>query len=86
MASWLVVYYRLRDSNLMIHRGVPIRVNQQDNRGHYITNPNNTQNSRANHLENIVYHFLGNWIAGFRGFKLMEINSNGCFPGTQNFP
>ena len=25
-------------------------------------------------LENIVYHFLGNWIAGFRGFKLMEIN------------
>ena len=26
--------------------------------------------------------FLGNGVAGFRGFKLMEINSNGCFPGV----
>ena len=24
---------------------------------------------------------LGNWIAGFRGFKLMEINSSSCFLG-----
>ena len=25
--------------------------------------------------------FVGNGKAGFRGFQLMEINSNGCFPG-----
>ena len=29
-------------------------------------------------LEHIVYLFF---VAGSRGFKLMEINSNGCFPG-----
>ena len=35
-------------------------------------------------LENIgKYHVLGNWIAGFRGFKLMENHSN-LFPGMRN--
>ena len=25
---------------------------------------------------------LGNWIAGFKGFKVVgEMDSNGCFPG-----
>ena len=29
---------------------------------------------KTKNLENIVYFFSGNWIAVFRGFKLMEIN------------
>ena len=28
-----------------------------------------------------VPFFLATGLLGFRGFKLMEINSNGCFPG-----
>ena len=30
-----------------------------------------------------TYHFLfGNWIAVFRGFKLMDIHTASCFPGS----
>ena len=46
-------------------------------------------------LFSIVFHawknirstiILGNWIAGFRGFKVMEIHqTNGCFPGIHMF-
>ena len=43
---------------------------------------------KTKELENTWKHrkvpiFLGNGLAVFRGFKLMEINSNGCFPGKQ---
>ena len=35
------------------------------------------------YLENIVYHFLRQlWL--FLGVKLMEIHSNGCFPGRSD--
>ena len=44
-------------------------------------------NQSTNHLENIVYYFLGNWIAGFKGkvhwnYITATSNVSFFFPGV----
>ena len=58
-------------ANLFNHSQIPF-CNKKDDKNHRVF----VQKLAIPGKPRKVQFFLGNWIAGFRGFKLMEINSN----------